>query len=67
MSNPDSVAETEISTKGMPSTVCAMIRPVKVPTRSKREKAKNMPAAMMMTGTIIGDSMIAMISRRAGI
>src|SRR5690606_1142017 len=65
-SKPDKVAVTVKTTKGTPSTAWAMITPGKVATRLNRVKKKNMPAATIIRGTIIGASNSAVMGRRQG-
>ena len=67
LSNPDREAVTVITTKGIPKIVWAIIRPGKVATRFTLAKKKNIPAAVMISGTIIGEIMSAMINRLNGI
>src|SRR5690625_6685722 len=65
-SKPMRVAVTVMTTKGTPKAVWARMTPVKVCARLTEEKKKNMPAAEMIKGTIIGEIRTPMISPRAG-
>ena len=67
LSNPESEALTVITTKGIPKIVWAIIRPGKVATRFTFAKKKNIPAAVMISGTIIGEIISAIIKRLNGI
>ena len=51
-----------ITTKGRPSTVWARMRPVNVAFSLNSAKNRNMPAAVMIRGTISGEIMIAIIA-----
>ena len=66
LSNPDSDAVTVIKTKGIPKMVCAIINPGNVATRLTFAKKKNMPEAVMIRGTIIGEIISAIIARLNG-
>ena len=66
LSKPASEAVTVMTTKGIPRIVCAMIRPGRVATRFTLAKKKNIPAAVIISGTIIGEIMSAMIKRLKG-
>ena len=66
LSKPASDAETVITTKGIPKIVCAIINPGNVATRFTLAKKKNIPAAVMISGTIIGEIMSAIIKRLNG-
>ena len=46
--------------------VCARTRPQKVATKSKRAKKKNVPEAVIMSGTISGEIIMAIINLRKG-
>jgi hypothetical protein len=67
LSKPASEAVTVITTKGIPRIVCAMISPGRVATRFTLAKKKNMPAAVIISGTIIGEIINAIINRLKGI
>jgi len=67
LSNPESEAETVMTTNGIPKIVWAIIRPGKVATRLTLAKKKNIPAAVMISGTIIGEIISAIIKRLNGI
>jgi len=66
LSNPDNEAVTVITTNGIPKIVCAIINPGKVATRFTLAKKKNIPAAVIISGTIIGEIMRAIIKRLNG-
>src|SRR5690606_30798447 len=65
-SNPSNVAATVIRTKGVPSTVWAMTRPVNVPVNPSLEKTKYIPAEVITSGTIIGEMRALVTKPRAG-
>ena len=67
LSKPAREAVTVITTKGIPKIVWATINPGMVATRFNFAKKKNIPAAVMISGTIIGDIMSAIIKRLNGI
>jgi len=66
LSKPASEAVTVITTKGIPRIVCAIINPGNVATRLTLAKKKNIPAAVIISGTIIGEIMSAIINRLNG-
>ena len=66
LSKPASDAVTVITTNGIPKIVCAIINPGNVATRFILAKKKNIPAAVMISGTIIGEIMSAIIKRLKG-
>ncbi len=67
LSNPDSDAVTVITTKGIPKMVCAIMSPGSVATRLTFAKKKNIPDAVIISGTIIGEIIKAIIARLKGI
>ena len=67
LSKPAREAVTVITTKGIPRIVCAMINPGRVATRFTLAKKKNIPAAVIISGTIIGEIISAIIRRLKGI
>ena len=67
LSNPARDAVTVMTTKGIPRMVCATIKPARVATRFILAKKKNIPAAVMIRGTIIGEIISAIIKRLNGI
>ena len=60
------MAVTVITTNGKPSIVCEKINPVKVATRFSFAKKKNTLDAVIISGTIRGEIMIAIIALRNG-
>jgi hypothetical protein len=66
VSKPASDAVTVITTNGIPKIVCAIINPGNVATRFILAKKKNIPAAVMISGTIIGEIKSAIIKRLKG-
>ena len=67
LSKPEREAVTVMTTKGIPRIVCAIINPGNVATRLTFAKKKNIPDAVMISGTIIGEIISAIIARLKGI
>ena len=60
-SNPDKVAVTVITTKGVPNIMCARIIPVCVAAKPTLAIKKNIATPEIISGTIIGEINIAII------
>ena len=67
LSKPAREAVTVMTTKGIPRIVCAIISPGRVATRFTLAKKKNIPAAVIIKGTIIGEMRIDIIIPLKGI